>query len=47
LPATGTAQNPGPETLASYIEARTQLASFLGSEGLQITVTNSAILAPQ
>jgi hypothetical protein len=47
LPATGTAQNPGPETLASYIEARTQLASFLGSEGLQITVTNAAILAPQ
>jgi hypothetical protein len=47
LPASGTAQNPGPETLASYIEARTQLASFLGSGGLQITVTNSAILAPQ
>jgi hypothetical protein len=47
LPASGTAQNPGPETLASYIEARRQLASFLGSAGLQITVTNSAILAPQ
>jgi hypothetical protein len=47
LPASGTAQNPGPETLASYIEARTQLASFLASGGLQISVTNSAILAPQ
>jgi hypothetical protein len=47
LPASGTAQNPGPETLASYIEARTQLASFLGSAGLQISVTNSAILAPE
>jgi hypothetical protein len=47
LPASGTAQNPGPETLASYIEARTQLASFLGSGGQQITITNSAILAPQ
>jgi hypothetical protein len=47
LPATGTAQNPGPETLASYIEARTELASFLGSGGLQISVGNSAILAPQ
>jgi hypothetical protein len=47
LPSSGTAQNPGPETLASYIEARTQLASFLGSGGLQISVTNSAILAPQ
>jgi hypothetical protein len=47
LPASGTAQNPGPETLASYIEARTQLASFLGSGGVQITITNPAILAPQ
>jgi hypothetical protein len=47
LPASGTAQNPGPETLASYIESRTQLASFLGSGGLQITITTSAILAPQ
>jgi hypothetical protein len=47
LPATGTAENPGPETLASYIEARTELASFLGSGGLQITIANSAILAPQ
>jgi hypothetical protein len=47
LPATGTAQNPGPETLPSYLEAREQLRSFLASEGLQITVTNSAILAPQ
>jgi hypothetical protein len=43
LPAT----SGGPETLASYIEARTELASFLGSEGLQITIANSAILAPQ
>jgi hypothetical protein len=47
LPASGTAQNPGPETLASYIEARTELASFLGSAGLQISIANSAILAPQ
>jgi hypothetical protein len=47
LPASGTAQNPGPETLPAYIEARTELASFLGSEGLQISVANSAILAPQ
>ncbi len=47
IPASGTAEAPGPETLAAYIEARTQLASFLGSEGLQIVVTNSAILAPQ
>jgi len=47
LPATGTAQNPGPETLAAYIEARTELASFLGSDGLQVTVANPAILAPQ
>ena len=39
--------SPAPQTLASYIEARTQLASFLGSGGLQITVANSAILAPQ
>lgn len=47
LPATGTAQNPGPETLASYIEARTELSTFLGSEGLQITVANPTILTPQ
>jgi hypothetical protein len=47
LPATGTAQNPGPETLASYVEARTELASFLASGGLQVTVGNPAILAPQ
>ena len=39
--------SPAPQTLASYIEARTQLASFLGSGGLQITVTNAAILTPQ
>jgi len=39
--------SPAPQTLASYIEARTQLAQFLGSGGLQITITNSAILAPQ
>jgi hypothetical protein len=38
---------PPRQTLASYVEARTQLASFLGSGGLQISVTNSAILAPQ
>jgi virulence factor lipase-like protein len=47
LPASGTPANPGPETLASYIEARTELASFLGSGGVQISVGNSAILAPQ
>jgi hypothetical protein len=47
LPITGTPQNPGPETPASYIEARTELGSFLGSGGLQISVGNSAILAPQ
>jgi hypothetical protein len=47
LPASGTAQNPGPETLASYIEVRTELASFLGSGGLQITIANPTILAPQ
>ncbi len=39
--------SPAPQTLPSYIEARTQLAQFLGSGGLQITITNSAILAPQ
>jgi len=39
--------SPAPQTLPSYIEARTQLASLLGSGGLQITVTNAAILAPQ
>ena len=39
--------SPAPQTLASYVEARTQLASFLTSGGLQISVTNSAILAPQ
>jgi hypothetical protein len=47
IPASGTVANPGPETLAAYIEARTQLASFIGSDGLQISVTNSAILAPE
>jgi hypothetical protein len=47
LPATGTPQNPGPETLDSYIEVRTELISFLQSNGLQISVGNSAILAPQ
>jgi hypothetical protein len=41
------ASSSGLETLQSYVEARTQLASFLGSEGRQITVTNSTILAPQ
>ena len=39
--------SPAPQTLNSYIEARTQLASFLGSGGAQITVTNTAILSPQ
>jgi hypothetical protein len=39
--------SPAPQTLPAYIEARTQLASFLGSGGAQITVTNTAILAPQ
>jgi hypothetical protein len=47
LPATGTAQNPGPETLASYIEVRTEIASFLQSNGALISITNPAILAPQ
>jgi hypothetical protein len=47
LPATGTEENPGPETLASYIEVRTELANFLGSGGLQILITNSGILAPE
>jgi hypothetical protein len=47
LPTSGTPQNPGPETPAAYIEARTELASFLQSGGLQISVVNSAILAPQ
>ena len=44
---TGTPANPGPETLASYIEAHTELATFLGSGGAQITIANPAILAPQ
>ncbi len=39
--------SPAPQTLASYVEARTELASFLGSGGLQITIANPAILAPQ
>jgi len=39
--------SPAPQTLASYVEANTQLATFLGSGGLQITITNAAILAPQ
>jgi hypothetical protein len=47
LPATGTAQNPGPETLASYIEVRTELISFLQSNGALIQIGNPAILAPQ
>jgi hypothetical protein len=47
LPTSGTVQNPGPETPAAYIEARTELASFLGSAGLQISVGNPTILAPQ
>jgi hypothetical protein len=41
------ASSSGLETLASYVEARTELASFLASGGLQISVANSAILAPQ
>jgi hypothetical protein len=47
LPASGTAQAPGPETLASYLEARNQLRSFLAAEGTEITIANSTILAPQ
>jgi hypothetical protein len=39
--------SPAPQTLAAYVEARTQLASFLGSGGAQITITNTAILATQ
>lgn len=39
--------SPAPQTLASYTEANTQLATFLGSGGAQITITNAAILAPQ
>ncbi len=39
--------SPAPQTLASYVEARTQLATFLGSGGLQIAVTNPAILSPE
>jgi hypothetical protein len=39
--------SPAPQTLASYIEARTELAQFLGSGGAQITIANPAILAPQ
>jgi hypothetical protein len=39
--------SPAPQTLASYTEANTQLATFLGSGGAQISITNSAILAPQ
>lgn len=39
--------SPAPQTLASYTEANTQLATFLGSGGAQITITNPAILAPQ
>jgi hypothetical protein len=38
---------PGPETLAAYIESRTELASFLQSNGLQILIQNPTILAPQ
>ncbi len=38
---------PAPQTMASYVEANTQLATFLGSGGAQITITNAAILAPQ
>jgi len=41
------ASSSGLETLASYVEARTELASFLASGGLQISIANSAILAPQ
>lgn len=47
LPATGTPENPGAETLAAYVEVRTELISFLQSQGVQISVGNSAILAPQ
>ena len=39
--------SPAPQTLASYLEAREQLRSFLANEGGQISITNSAILAPQ
>jgi len=39
--------SPAPQTMPSYVEANTQLATFLGSGGAQIAVTNSAILAPQ
>ncbi len=39
--------SPAPQTLPSYIEARTELAQFLGSGGAQITIANPAILAPQ
>jgi len=39
--------SPAPQTLASYTEANSQLATFLGSGGAQISITNSAILAPQ
>jgi hypothetical protein len=47
LPASGTPQNPGAETMASYVEANTELATFLGSAGAQIRIDNPAILAPQ
>jgi hypothetical protein len=39
--------SPAPQTFASYLEAREQLRSFLEFEGGQISITNSAILAPQ
>jgi hypothetical protein len=39
--------SPAPQTFSSYVEARTELAQFLGSGGAQITITNPAILAPQ
>jgi hypothetical protein len=39
--------SPAPQTLASYIEANTELATFLGSAGAQIRIDNPAILAPQ
>jgi hypothetical protein len=47
LPASGTAQNPGPETLPSYLEARNELRWFLELDGTEIRIANPAILAPQ
>jgi hypothetical protein len=41
------ASSSGLETLDSYIEVRTELASFLQSSNVQISVVRPAILAPQ